>query len=480
MKIAKTLAVIAASALLFGALADPVGTEYLVDMTSDEILQLEQRLSELGYLSGESNEIYDADTRLAIESFQQANGLEVTGAADAATMTRLNSEEALSRQDYLRRFANAYASMTPMQWGDVNNDVLVMQRRLKDYGYFAGECDGVYGDATQRAVESFQMVNGLDVTGIADGATLMRLMADAPITWPAYLTEMSAAAGDTGLNVYALQKALEQMGYFNGECTGSYGDMTQQAVLQFQRDNGLEVTGAADPATWVAIYSGSARGARVAGAIQVGDEGEAVRQLQQRLGELGYYAGEATGRFDYPTASAVRLFQMATGLPNTGAADADTLDRLPEETAPALSDASVQAAFAQLVASADARTQAALAEAAQQLLGTAFGALDEGLYPGFAFAQYACCAAGIPIAAPEDLIRLASQQVLSASAVESGDVVAFQAASGDSVIIRLGIGAGDGKVITTTDSGGWVVLSYMDQIERSNTYRWGAQASFGE
>ena len=59
------------------------------------------------------------------------------------------------------------------------------------------------------------------MNGVADGAVLMRLMADSPITWPAFLTEMSAAEGDSGLNVYVLQKKLALLGYFTGSCTGS-------------------------------------------------------------------------------------------------------------------------------------------------------------------------------------------------------------------------------------------------------------------
>ena len=480
MNFKKILAGIAAAMLLCGALADPVDTEYLVDMTSEEVVRLEQRLSQLGYLSGESNEIYDADTRLAIESFQQANGLEVTGTVDVATMTRLNSDEALSRQDYLRRFANAYTNMTPLEKGDVSNDVLLMQRRLKEYGYFAGDCDGVFGEATEMAVKSFQMVNGLSVTGIASGATLMRLMADAPITWPAYLSEMSAAAGDTGLNVYALQRRLKQMGYFQGECTASFGELTQQAVTLFQRENGLEPTGAANPATWVAIYSGSALPLRREGVMQRGSSGEEVQRVQLRLNALGYFNDKIDGEYGFTTATAVRLFQLAEGADPTGELDADALTRLSADDAPSLSDTAVQAAYAGMLDAADAATQAALAEAAADLLGTSFGAVDEGLYPGFQFVQYVCCAAGLPVTAPEDLIRLASQQIEAAGAVESGDIVAFQIVSGDTITIRLAIGAGDSRVITTTESGGWVVMSFMDQIQEANIYRWDARASFGE
>ena len=142
MKYRRCIALLAAALLSASALAESTDTEYLVDMTSDEVVRLEQRLSELGYFAGESDATYDAETRSALESFQQANGLDVTGAADSATLERLNSADALSRQDYLTRFANAYEQMDTLEKGDVSNDVLVMQRRLKEYGYFSGSPGG--------------------------------------------------------------------------------------------------------------------------------------------------------------------------------------------------------------------------------------------------------------------------------------------------------------------------------------------------
>ena len=243
MKYKKILVLLAAVSLVGSALSEPVDTEYLVDMTSEQVVRLEQRLAELGFFSGSSDSTYDAETRAALESFQQANGLEVTGLADNATLERLESSEAVSRQDYLTRFANAYAQMTALEVGASSNDVLVMQRHLKDYGYFSGEPSGTFDEITRQAVESFQMVNGLPITGVADGATLMRLMADAPITWPAFLTEMSASEGDTGLNVYVLQSRLAQMGCFTGSRTACFGDLTREAVQRFQQEMGLEVTG---------------------------------------------------------------------------------------------------------------------------------------------------------------------------------------------------------------------------------------------
>ncbi len=472
----KPLALLIAALLLaVGALAEPVDTEYLVDMTSDQVVHLEERLADLGYFSGESDATYDAETRSALESFQQANGLEVTGNADSATLERLDSADALSRQDYLTRFANAYAQMATLQKGSMSNDVLVMQRKLKEFGYFSGVPNGTFDDATRQAVESFQLVNGLPITGIADGATLMRLMADSPITWPAFLTEMSAAEGDVGLNVYVLQKRLAQMGYYTGSLTASFGELTGQAVTAFQKDSGLEITGQADAATWAAIYSRSYGAASRSDAMQLGDFGDNVLSVQKRLNELGFFDNEINGVFGYTTETAVRLFQMAIAVAPTGVLDTDTQSRLMADSAASMLDGIVQQRFTMMLDDADGDSQARIAELALGLVGASFGTADDALYPGFSFVQYVCVAAGLPVTFPEDLIRMADRQVEAISAVEPGDIVAFQSASADAVTMLLAIGAGDGKVICTTESSGWAELSYMERMEGATIYCWDAE-----
>lgn len=472
---------LAAAALMFvNAHAEPVKTEYLVDMQPDEVYALEQRLGELGYLPVDFDEVYDADTRLAIESFQQANQLEVTGSVNDVMMKKLNGDQAISKQDYLHKFSEQYAEMTPLKNGNINSDVSALQKKLKEYGYFTDACDGVFGDATQLAVEKFQAVNGLTVTGIANGATMMRLSVETPMTWQDYLVEMSSTAGDSGLNVYVLQKKLQQMGYFDGDCTGNFGDLTQRAVLAFQTSNELVQTGFADAATWAAIYSKEVAAPIEDAVIRMGDFGDNVQQAQQKLTELGYFTWSITGEFGSTTATAVRLFQMANELTASGEIDADTLDRLNGGEAKRADDAQVQQGFQDQLATQNGSAMGAVAEIANHMLGTAFESEENDLYPGFTFVQYVCVAAGLPVSNPEALIRLTNQRVENVEEVAEGDVVVFQNATGDAVNIQCTICVGDGKIIYASSEGGWVVVSSMSQMEDSNVYCWGLKVEAGE
>ncbi|MEQ8718709.1 MAG: L,D-transpeptidase family protein [Acidimicrobiales bacterium] len=64
-------------------------------------------------------------------------------------------------------------------------------------------------------------------------------------------------------------------------------------------------------------------------ALGIGDEGETVRRLQERLAELGYWVGpETDGRFGELTEQAVMAFQKVEGLHRDGIAGAATLAAL--------------------------------------------------------------------------------------------------------------------------------------------------------
>lgn len=56
--------------------------------------------------------------------------------------------------------------------GSRGEEVRKIQQKLKNWGYYSGGVDGIYGTQTQNAVKSFQRKNGLTADGIAGKATL--------------------------------------------------------------------------------------------------------------------------------------------------------------------------------------------------------------------------------------------------------------------------------------------------------------------
>ncbi|MBQ7668568.1 MAG: spore cortex-lytic enzyme [Clostridia bacterium] len=60
-------------------------------------------------------------------------------------------------------------------YGSSGNEVRQIQTKLKDWGYYKGTVDGIYGYQTYQAVRNFQAKNGLTVDGIVGNATLKKL-----------------------------------------------------------------------------------------------------------------------------------------------------------------------------------------------------------------------------------------------------------------------------------------------------------------
>ena len=65
---------------------------------------------------------------------------------------------------------------------------------------------------------------------------------------------------------------------------------------------------------------------------QLGDSGEKVTWIQQRLKDLEYLDREPTGTFDEETEEALRAFQWDNGLLKTGMADSVTMKALETAT----------------------------------------------------------------------------------------------------------------------------------------------------
>ena len=59
--------------------------------------------------------------------------------------------------------------------GSTGEQVTTIQTKLKNWGYYDGAVDGIFGSATTAAVKYFQQRNGLTVDGIVGTATLQAL-----------------------------------------------------------------------------------------------------------------------------------------------------------------------------------------------------------------------------------------------------------------------------------------------------------------
>lgn len=67
---------------------------------------------------------------------------------------------------------NSKVAEAVSRFGSSGNEVKQIQTKLKNWGYYKGDIDGIYGSKTVSAVKYFQRKNGLTVDGIAGSKTL--------------------------------------------------------------------------------------------------------------------------------------------------------------------------------------------------------------------------------------------------------------------------------------------------------------------
>ena len=124
--------------------------------------------------------------------------------------------------------------------------------------------------------------------------------------------------GAKGETVVAIQEQLKALGYYTGKISGNFLEGTRAGVRRFQKDYGLEQTGAVDGQTEALLMSAQYR------VLRHGDDGEDVKRLQQELKDLKFLSANATGKYRDMTVTAVKAFQKHNGLEATGEADLDT------------------------------------------------------------------------------------------------------------------------------------------------------------
>ncbi len=73
-------------------------------------------------------------------------------------------------QNYYNKAAESSEVLSRL--GSRGEEVRKIQQRLKNWGYYSGSVDGIYGTQTQNAVKYFQRKNGLTADGIAGKNTL--------------------------------------------------------------------------------------------------------------------------------------------------------------------------------------------------------------------------------------------------------------------------------------------------------------------
>lgn len=126
--------------------------------TGAAVAEVRARLAHLGLITDTSSDpqVFDVELDRAVRTFQQERGIGVDGIVGPVTFRRLD-EARWQLGDRVLTFVPG-----KLMTGD---DVVQLQRRLSELGFDAGRVDGIFGQATDRALREFQAGVGVNADG---------------------------------------------------------------------------------------------------------------------------------------------------------------------------------------------------------------------------------------------------------------------------------------------------------------------------
>ena len=312
-----------------------------------DVQQLQQSLSNLGYLNAAPTGIYDVSTTVAIQQLQYDLQLPQTGIADSDLQSRI-IDGAVSTKTTLPTLALSSEGI----W------VRDVRARLRTLGYLVKPVSGKLDSETVLALQNFAIQNGAEYDGGIIRSDLLLLLFSSEAT--NYEKYLPLEKGDCHSLVTALNSRLKSLGYLSGSINPSYDQKTEDAVKLLAevnklgdsicdndlqtflygnevvecpenlRPHALDDTVPSNPNQVI-----SDRQLKIIRkwltkqfAVNHTDK-QAVKRLQMQLVRLGYLSSEhVTMIYDQKTFNAVQVFQTSNDLSADGIASKNTLTEI--------------------------------------------------------------------------------------------------------------------------------------------------------
>lgn len=257
-------------------------------------------------------------------------------------------------------------------------DVKILQEILKEFGYYYGNIDGVYGPLTARSVERFQNDYSLKTNGVVNRETwdVLGELTDTVLT----SSKKKKPTGKLSIKIYLNRRTLVLLR--NGLPYKKYpvtiGKKESPSPIgewriknKYKRTDGgplgsrwmglncpwgvygihgtnkpwqigvaaskgcirLHNLHAEELFDWVAIGTsveiiGKRPGVSINYIIKPGEIGYDVMELQEKLRNRGFYQGDLNGNYNGITEAAVREFEAQFGLKNDGITDFNIINIL--------------------------------------------------------------------------------------------------------------------------------------------------------
>ena len=299
----------------------------------DEVARLQRRLALYGFYDGEIDARYARDTVSAVRAFQEhlieqgyAEGITADGTASPLTQYCLFNSE---YSTYLRDVAP-----------DVpDSEALRIERRLVLLGYMDNTPDDTLDEYAIQAIKLFQDACLTQRDGLADRETIDALFSiEAPPA--AHCAPHDIASGDKGQVVLTVERALLASGLTTRRPKGQYDESLEEVI-----NRAFQYLGRAGSPSAPLFGNQKALSVDAVQALEDGLFGYRtddtkntleVQRIQSRLYTLFYLPDTGVdGKFGRETRNAIKEFQAANNLPQTGEPDEATQNALFSVTAEA-------------------------------------------------------------------------------------------------------------------------------------------------
>lgn len=144
----------------------------------EDVKSAQMRLKASGYLVGNADGIFGAETEKAVKALQKDYNLKVDGKIGPQTWVVIKSFNVTNAEQVVVDITKTStgASYTKLSRGSRGSAVTKLQQQLISLGYLPlGSDDGKYGPLTAQAVMQFQLNNGLKVDGVAGSQTFVAI-----------------------------------------------------------------------------------------------------------------------------------------------------------------------------------------------------------------------------------------------------------------------------------------------------------------
>lgn len=177
---------------------------------SEDVVTLQKILKSDGYYKlPKETGYFGTTTEKAVKQFQKDKGLVVDGIVGPKTKTALVNK-------------SFHLGDRLLNQGDRGKDVMAVQTRLKQLGYYSGNLDGIYGPMTKKAVVHFQQQNHIGVDGIV-GPQTIKTINNSPKSYQKPEVKTQKQSSRSLSNMSAVKELYVSSTAYTAYCAGCSG-----------------------------------------------------------------------------------------------------------------------------------------------------------------------------------------------------------------------------------------------------------------